>query len=703
MDLKKIIASLGDYLKQFWAWLKPYLSQFHQWRKRIWKKYHINKIIILVGLVTVLVTSIYLFSLAKSANVETLKAGLSQVTTIYDENDEEAGVLYSQKGTFIELNQMSPHLVDALLSTEDKRFYDHGGFDLRGIGRAAVGIVTKGRITGGGSTLTQQLAKNAYLSLDQTMNRKAKELFLALEIEKVYSKDEILEMYLNNAYFANGVWGVEDASHRYFAKNAADLTIDEAAVLIGMLKGPGYYNPIDNYDRAINRRDTVLELMVNNNKLDRSSADAMMADTLYLADNFQDKNSNNSYPSYFDAVINEAESRHDIKDEDLLNKGYKVYTTLNQQYQQDMDTTFNNASLFPANAPDGEMVQGASIAINPKTGGVQAVVGGRGEHQFRGLNRATQSNLSPGSTMKPLAVYTPALEAGYKTDSILKDEKLSFYDVENIDKYYRGDVPMYEAVSQSLNASAVWLFNEIGMDQGAKKVEKFGIKLDKEDHYPGLVLGGMTKGTTPMRMASAYSVFANQGRKKDPHFIRKIVDATGVVVVDNEEAKSVQVTTPQVAEDMTSMLQGVFSSGTGVNAQPYGYPIAGKTGTTESSIDGSKTKDQWIIGYTPDVVVATWIGFDISKESHFVENQSVAPVFKDQTQRILSHSPGTPFNVVDASLENQEKPLIDQETKGNLAEFGEKVKEGAEYWGGKAVEGAGKVKNKISDLWNSFQ
>ncbi len=703
MDFKKIIATIVDFFKKVWVWLKPYLIQFHQWRKRIWKKYQVNKIILLLGLVVVLVTSIYLFYLAKSSDVEALKTGLSQVTTIYDKDDEVAGTLNGQKGTSIPFEQMSPHLIDALISTEDKRFYKHGGFDIRGIGRAALGFLTAGKVTGGGSTLTQQLAKNAYLTLDQTLNRKAKELFLAIEIEKTYTKDEILEMYLNSAYFANGVWGVEDAAHKYFGTTAANLTIDEAAVMVGMLKGPGIYNPIDYYDNAIKRRDTVLQLMVDNGKLDQAQADQMMKETLVLIDTYGDSRQDNQYPYFFDEVIREAERVANIKDADLLNKGYKVYTTLDQQYQQDMNTTFSQNELFPPNATDGEMVQGASIAINPKTGGVQAVVGGRGEHTRLGFNRATQSSLSPGSTMKPL-VYTAALESGYQPDSLLKDEAMSFYQVENYDKVYRGEVPMYQALAESLNASSVWLLNEIGLEKGTKKIEKFGIALDDKDHYPGIVLGGMTKGTSPLKMASAYTVFANQGKQKSPHFIRKIVDSTGKIVWDNEDAKEKQITTPQVAEEMTSMLQGVFSSGTGYSAQPYGYTIAGKTGTTESVNVDSQSKDQWIIGYTPDVVVASWIGFDESSDIHFLQSgdgQGISPIFKDQTQRILSHSPGTPFNVEDASIKAQQEET-QAESNGSFDEFGQKIKEGAEYWGGQIKDGAGKVKDGLKDLWNNF-
>lgn len=697
MDKKKISKKIKGSSQSLWQKTKPYLVKLRQKQKHYWKKYQLNKVIILGILSVTLVLSLYLFYLAKSQNVESLKSGISQVTTVYDENNEEAGTLYGEKGTAIDLDQMSPYLVDALVSTEDRRFYEHRGFDVRGIARAFVGIVTKGKITGGGSTITQQLAKNAYLTLDQTVNRKAKELFLAIELEKEYSKDEIMEMYLNNSYFGNSVWGVEDASHKYFAKSASDLTIDEAAVLIGILKGPSIYNPIDNFELSKKRRDVVLSVMVENGKLDKKESERMQADELYLSDNYSDTKKGYQYLDYFDSVIDEASRLYGIKDSDLLSKGYKIYTNLNQEYQSSMDDTFKNDSLFPSDADDGVKVQGASIAINPQTGGVMGVIGGRGERTSRGLNRATNSQLSPGSTMKPLAVYTSALEEGYLPEDELKDEKLSFYDVENYDKTFRGTVPMYEAVEDSLNAPAVWLFDKIGMDKGIEKVEKFGINLEKEDRYPGLVLGGMTKGTTPLRMASAYTVFANAGEKKDPHFINKIVDATGAVVVDNTDAKSVRVTTPKVADQMTSMLMGVFSSGTGVAAQPNGYQMAGKTGTTESVLAEAQAKDQWIIGYTPDVVLATWIGFDQSSDKHYLDPQAVAPVFKNQAEAILPNSPQTPFGVENVSQVNQEETeeTEDKDLLNELNGIGNKVTEGADYWGSKLKEGADVVKDGI--------
>ena len=281
MEEKTFFAKFKAQMIIFWQWLRPYLGKVHRWRKRIWKKYHINKIILLATLLVVLVTSIYLLYLAKTADVASLKAGLEQTTTIYDENGTEAGTLYDQKGTFVSIDQIAPALQDAVVSTEDKRFYEHGGFDVKGILRAAVGyVVNRGNIVGGGSTLTQQLAKNAFLSQNQTLSRKAEELFLAIEIEKKYSKADILEMYLNNAYFGNGVWGVEDATQKYYGKHASELTVTEAASIAAILKSPSYYNPIDHMDNSIERRNLILDLMVDNQKLTPEEANVAKSEPL---------------------------------------------------------------------------------------------------------------------------------------------------------------------------------------------------------------------------------------------------------------------------------------------------------------------------------------------------------------------------------------------------------------------------------------
>lgn len=717
MDWKHILHKIKTGWLTFCRWLKPYLQQFHQWRKRVWKKYHVNKIFILLSLVAILIMSGYLFYIAKNTKVSELESGLKESTVIFDANGDEAGQLYSQKGTYVSLDAISSDVVNALISTEDRNFYDHHGFDIKGIARAALRmLVNRSAEGGGGSTITQQLAKNAYLSLDQTFSRKAKELFLAIEIEKKYSKDEILEMYLNSSYFGNGVWGIQDASLKYFGVNASELSVGEAATLVGMLKGPSIYNPIDNLENATNRRDTVLSLMVDNGKLDQSVADqesqVALANLLY--DGFGNSESGYKYPYYFDAVIDEAES-YGLDADDVMNRGYKIYTALDQNYQAQMEAAYKNDALFPENAADGTMVQSGSVALDPNTGGVQAVVGRRGEHVFRGFNFATQMKRSPGSTIKPISVFAPALEAGFEPDSILKDEPLDFYDAQNFDGTYAGEAVMYQALAQSLNLPAVWLLHEIGLDRGYSKAQEFGLSLTESDKYYGLALGGLEKGESPMTMAAAYGVFANGGYYYKPHLITKIVDSTGAVIVDNTSVQGKRVISKETADKMTSMMLGTFSNGTGVSASPYGFTIAGKTGTTETNFDASKVNDQWIVGYTPDMVLSTWLGFEHVSEDHYLtgtSGQVVGKIFKAEAESLLPYSQGTQFQVADAYwtggklMAADEVPDPESSTSQNsndwqqtIDDFAESAKEGMKEFGSKIKEG---TKELFGGLWNSI-
>ncbi|MDN6130215.1 MAG: PBP1A family penicillin-binding protein, partial [Tetragenococcus halophilus] len=704
MDFQRFFSTIKKYLSSFWAWLKPYLVQFHHWRKRIWKKYHVNKILLLLGLIVVLVMSIYLFYIAKTTKVQELKAGLQEETVIYDKQENEAGSVSSQKGTYIGVEDMSPYVVDAVVSTEDRNFYQHRGFDIKGIARAGLRMVIRRNASGGGgSTITQQLAKNAYLSLDQTFNRKAKELFLAIEIEKNYSKDEIMSMYLNNSYFGNGVWGVQDAARKYFGVDAADLTLGESATIAGMLKGPSLYNPIDHPENASNRRDTILQVMVDNNKISKEEAqqEEQVAISDLVNDTYQQEDEGYQYPYYFDAVIEEAEEKYDIKADDLMNRGYKIYTDLDTNFQNGMQEVYDNGNNFPADAEDGTMVQSASVAVDPNTGGIQAMVGRRGEHTFRGFNFATDMKRSPGSTIKPLSVYTPALEAGYMPDSTLKDEPQDYYDAKNFNGEHEGDVPMYEAVARSLNLPAVWMLHELGINKGYNKTKEFGLELTDSDKYYGLALGGLEYGTSPVQMAGAYGSFANGGTLYTPHLITKIVDANGAVIVDNTKPKGEKIISKETSNEMTSMLLGTFSNGTASSANPYGYTVAGKTGTTETDYDPDQNKDQWIVGYTPDTVISTWLGFEETDEEHNFSGTSgdvVGQIFKAQAENMLPYSNNTQFDVADAyatggkveeSSETEEdsedegedgwKQNVDQFTddaRQGMNEFGERVKEG---------------------------
>lgn len=657
----RLVAWLKKVGKQLLTFLQDAWQRFKKKLKQVWHRYQLTRWLIVVFLSLFLLMSIHLTFVAKTSDVKNLQNRLSRPTMIYDNKKQSAGSLYSQKGTYVKLNNISSSVPDAVLSTEDRNFYHEHGFSVKGLGRAAFLLVKnkvlhRDYISGGGSTLTQQLVKNAFLTQQQTFSRKAREIFIAIEVENQYSKNEILTMYLNNAYFGHGVWGVQDAARRYFDVNASQLTVPQAATLAGMLTSPGIYDPIDHPEATRERRNMVLQLMVENKKLSQSDANAYKKTSLGINSGYV-ANDSYKYPYFFDAVISEAASRYNISEKSIMNDGYKIYTTLDQDQQQSMQDTYDNDNNFPDDSADGTMVQSASIAMNPKTGGVTAVVGGRGKHVFRGFNRATQMRRQPGSTIKPIVVYAPALEHGYFYDSELQDKKQSYgtnnYTPKNYDDTYSGKVPMYKALYESLNAPAVWLLNKIGVNQGYKVAEKFGLPVEKGDKNLALALGGMTKGVSPQQIARAYATFDNDGQMPTPYYITKIEDASGKVVAQNKGSKVKHVISSKTAREMTSMLIGVYEHGTGETAKPAGYTLAGKTGTTNSGVKGdeSNDRDKWIVGYTPDVVVATWEGYDDTNSSHVlndISERNINGLFKNEMSGILANTPGTKFTVQDA-------------------------------------------------------
>ena len=689
---------IKEYSFKGWSFLKEKLYHFWLFFRRVWKKYHVTKVGLLLVLTLALFISVVGTIQARQEKVTSLHDNLQHTTTIIDDQGEEAGTLYSQKGTFVPIEQISPNIQHDIVSTEDKRFMSHRGFDVIGIGRAAVGYVLQGEIVGGGSTITQQLAKNAYLTLDQTMLRKIKELFLAIEIEKNYSKESILDMYLNNSYFDQGVWGIQDASLKYFNKNAADLSISEAATLAGILKAPTYYNPIDNYEASIERRNLVLRLMTDNESITEEERQVAADQELYLVDGYNNTD-DYRYPYYFDSVISEAIDRYELEEKDVLNGGYTIYTNLNQQQQQQMTAIYNQDYLFET-ADDGEKSQSASISLNPQTGGITAVVGGRGDYTFQGFNRATQMRRQPGSTIKPLSVYAPALEAGYQIEDMLVDEEHTYgegdiaWSPANVDHTYAGEIPMYQALAESKNAATVWLLDEIGIRRGYNKLKQFGIPVSDEDYHLGAIaLGGMDRGVTPLEMASAYSVFANDGVQVEPHFITKIVDATGAVVAENTNPKEKRILSKSVNDDMNRMLLNVFTDGTGQSVQPAGYEVAGKTGTTGTQT-GSGNTDQWLVGYTPDLVIASWQGYDKTDENHYLKTSTTAgigQVLKQEFETMLPYTAQTQFAVDDSDIEVVEKDKRREETiewiQGTLQKSEEVIKD----TGKKAVNEAKKI------------
>lgn len=683
--------------------------------RRFWRRYRIGKLLFIALMAFILIFGSYLFYLSKTATVSDLQSALKTTTTIYDKNKEYAGKLSGQKGTYVELNAISDHLKNAVIATEDRTFYENNGVNFK---RFFLAVATLGKF-GGGSTITQQLAKNAYLSQDQTIKRKAREFFLALELTKKYSKAEILTMYLNNSYFGNGVWGVEDASRKYFGTSAANLTVDEAATLAGMLKGPEVYNPYYSVENATNRRDTVLAAMVDAGKLTKSQAKeaASIGMKNRLADTYAVKINDYRYPSYFDAVVNEAIDTYGISEKDIVNNGYKIYTALDQNYQSGMQKTFDDTSLFPVSDYDGQSAQGASVALDPKTGGVRGLVGrvqSTKDAQFRSFNYATQSKRSPASTIKPLVVYSPAIASGWSIDKELPNKVQDFhgYKPSNYGGIETESIPMYQALANSYNIPAVYTLDKLGINKAFTYGRKFGLNMSSANKELGVALGGSVT-TNPLEMAQAYSTFANDGIMHRAHLITRIETANGKLVKQFTD-KPKRVISRSVASKMTSMMLGTFSNGTAINANVYGYTMAGKTGTTETDFNPNLSGDQWVVGYTPDVVISQWVGFKKTDKHHYLTDSSAGTasnIFSTQASYILPYTKGSSFthienayfqngigsvyNAQDASnTTNQESRSIINDLKDSASKAAQDIS--------RAVEDSN-FQEKVKDAWNSLK
>ncbi|WNS73490.1 PBP1A family penicillin-binding protein [Bacillus sp. DTU_2020_1000418_1_SI_GHA_SEK_038] len=677
--------------------------------RRFWRNKHITKLAMLVLLTFILGTILFFAFMAATANVESLKEGLKQSTVIYDKNEEIASSLATNRSEGIAIEKLPDYVKDAVVAIEDERFYKHNGFDVKGITRAFFKNLFAGRITGGGSTITQQLTKNALLSSEKTYKRKIDELFLAVEIEKKYKKDEILQMYLNQVYFGSGAWGIDQAANKYFNKGAKGLTISESALLAGLLQAPSALDPFRNYDRAMERRNVVLGKMKEHNMISGAEYEKAVSEEIRLNEgkgSFIER----KYPYYVDAVLDEAIQKYGLTQEEIFTRGYRIYTEMDQNLQSGLEKVYESDYLFPRGR-SGVLVQSGAVLLDPASGGVRGLVGGRGSYVFRGFNRATHIKAQPGSTLKPLAVYTPALEEGYQTTSILKDEPMSFekYKPENASKKYSGEVTMYKALEDSLNVPAVWLLDQIGLEKGIDSLHRFGIPLEKEDEYLGIALGGMHKGISPLKLAEAYSTFPNGGKRKDAHLITKIVGPTGNVIAERKK-KTVKVTSKTVANQMTSMLLNVVESGTGKGTKINGVQLAGKTGSTQLPYkDINGTKDQWFVGYTPNLVGAVWLGYDQTDREHYLSSSSsktVVPLFKSIMENSIPHIEQEEFSTKSVNEKMTEKEF-QEEVEQTIKDSAEKIKAELPIWKEKFIDGVQELeqfgeflKEKIQNMMN---
>ncbi|MGO4106323.1 transglycosylase domain-containing protein [Paenibacillus sp. YAF4_2] len=641
-------------------------SEMHHKKSKkrvVWKKAALA--VIAAGILLAVACVIIFNMLVSRQDVSLLAEPLPAATIIYDQNKEEALRISPKKSEAVSYDSLPEQLIEAVVAVEDKRYFEHSGMDLQGIGRALMTNLTNGKTVQGASTITQQLAKNVFLSQERTWTRKWKELLLAEKIEKNYDKQQIITYYLNQIYFGEGAWGIKKAAEIYFGTSVDKLTLPQSALLAGIIKAPSALTPYSHPDEAKARRNVVLQLMKNQGKIEQATYEKAINEPLQIQSSKPSSSNAIKYPYFVDQMIREAGEKYGLTENEVLHGGLRIYTTLDTKMQEAAENVYSQDSLFPASSSD-QLIQSGAVMVDPRDGGIRALIGGRGEQPFRGFNRAVQLKRQPGSTMKPISVYTPALERGYSPEDTIVDEPVNFggYQPKNAGGSYHGEVSLYEALVHSYNVPAVKLLNEMGIEAGMESSDRFGIELTDADRTLGLALGGLQEGVSPLDMAEAFSVFANDGTRIPAHSITRIETAEGEVVADAEVVNGIKVTEPAIARTMTSMMEGVISEGTGDAAQLTDRPVAGKTGTTEMpGTGGAGMKDNWFVGYTPQLVGAVWLGYDHTDASHYLTTTSkaAAAVFQKlmnealQDEKVLAFpkAPGIPA-----------KPKKDDKDKG---------------------------------------
>lgn len=541
---------------------------------------------------------------------------LAQTSTLYDGQDHVITKLKGNENrTLITFDDIPLHTQQAFIAAEDIRFYKHNGIDIYRMFGALRSNLQSGSLAEGASTITQQLAKLTHLSSEKTLRRKLEEIYLAFQIEHAYSKNDILTMYLNTVYFGRGAYGIQAAAQAYFGIDAKALTLTQSACLAAIIKAPSVYAPHISPENNKNRRNYILNVMYESGFIDSELLRDAQSESVWV---IAQQDEPQVYSWYVDEILRESAQILECSADEIISGGFQIYTSFDPQLQAIADRVYEDKGVFPANASDGTPLQSAMAVVDTHTGAILAMIGGRDYTTRRGLNRATQMRRQPGSALKPLAVYGPALELGYTPASVLLDEKTSFgnYTPRNAGDRYYGLVTMRTAVRNSLNTTAVRLLEEIGMDASVRYLRKLGIPVQESDRNLSLALGSMTYGVTPVELAAAYVPYANGGTFYSPHCVNRICSADGNILYERNEQGN-QVMTAQNAYLMTSLLQSVITNGTGTRLLAANTPLAGKTGTV--SMTGGN-RDIWMAVYNSEISVAVWMGFDQTDANHKLPN-----------------------------------------------------------------------------------
>ena len=571
---------------------------------------------------------------------------LAQTSYIYsDDGTQLAALAESEDATYLSYEDIPADVVNAFVSVEDRTFWNNSGVDYKGILRVCVNYVkTKGQVAEGASTITQQLARGTFLSNEKTLSRKIKEIFIARQLTKKYTKEQIMEFYCNSCCFANGIYGVEDASQKYFGRSVSDLSLSETAYICAIPNRPEYYNPLKNSENAISRRNKILQDMYECDYITKDAGDAALAENITVAEvsdeedtfynyeatyaincairylmkqdgfefksHFEDDADYDTYNAYYDEMYKQAKHK-------LYTGGYKVTTTMKQKNLQKI---FDKELAFNTKVDESTGIyqfQGAMTVIDNETGKVVAMIGGRSQDELQqtySLNRGFQSFKQPGSSIKPLVIYTPALEEGYDANSTLTeiDVKAAKKSTsEKISKMSGKKMSLRYAVEDSKNGCAYSLYNIITPKVGLSYIENMNFsKIVQQDYTLSSGLGGLHHGTNTVEMANAYSTLENHGEYRQADCISSILDASGNEIYEEPESKTVY--TRSASDQMTDILEGVLNSSAGTAkglkwSSASDVAAAAKTGTTNDN------NVAWFCGYTPYYTISVWVGYDYPK------------------------------------------------------------------------------------------
>lgn len=578
----------------------------------------------------------YAKDLPSTTALEEYKPGL--ITRFYDIHNEVIAEMFAERRTIVPLQRIPVDLQNAVIATEDERFFRHWGIDLRGIGRAFLNNLFRGRVVEGGSTITQQLARALFLTQDRTFQRKIKEALLSLQIEKKYTKEEILQMYLNQVFFGHGTYGVEQASRVYFGKHVQELNLAECALLAGLLRAPKAYSPFTKAASAQRRAQTVLSLMYNQKYITLEERDKALQYKYYTQ---RQKYVSNAAPYFIENIKIELEDKYGT--DAMYKGGLQIYTTLDLAMQRNAEKALDKKlNPYDVAASTDAPVQCGLIAIDPKNGQIRALVGGRNFEKSQ-FNRVTQAKRQPGSAFKTF-VFTAALESGLTPSSLIDDSPVTLvggdekeWAPQNYDKEFWGPTTLRRALENSRNVCSVKLIVQLTPETVVIYSRKLGIQSPLGNNL-SLSLG--TSEVTLQEITSSFCTFANYGIRTMPYSVITVKDASGNVLEQNIPVEET-VLSEQTTYLMTNLLKGVVKNGTGYAARALGRPCAGKTGTSNDY------RDAWFIGYTPDLACGVWVGYDDHRIIGEKQTGGViaCPIWTDFMEQSLQNVPASDFKI----------------------------------------------------------